>query len=213
MKNSFFNPNKIEISDNLILIPFFPDGKVLKFVEESAVRQRKILSSYLFSYPDYDVLYGFLGYSNLLTIIEFIQNVRKKNVFFLGTAGSLKKTGNYPELLSVSEIYPEGIFKYFTNEESLSLTKIDSAFVKNVTGISIDIIQRENSEWYENVKSHNFGIVEMEIFPLRWYLGVEFTAFVVTSDIVSDSGILYFNRKSVKEKMFQGYKKILEMIK
>jgi len=213
MERSFFNPNKIKTSKNLILIPFLSDKKILKLIEDQAIGKRRILSSVLFSYADYDVLYGFLGYSNLLTVIEFIKNVRDKNIFFLGTAGSLNKAINYPELLNVYETYPGGIFNHFTDKKSLFLKKAGEVSLSDVKGISVDIIQRENLTWYESVKNCNLDVVDMEIFPLRWYFGVEFTAFVVTSDMVSDTGIFTFNREKVKEKMFQGYNEIIGMIK
>lgn len=209
----FFKPKKIETSRNLILLPFFPQQEYLKKIMERSIRKKSILGSVMYSYADYDVLYGFLGYSNLLTILEFVSMIREKNIYFLGTAGSLNPDLNKPEVLNVEKVFPGSIFKYFTDKDFLNLKKSDITGMKNVNGISIDLIQRENHEWFESVRQKKLDIVEMEIFPLCWYLEKEITAHIVVSDIVSEAGIINLNRKQIAEEFVRGFESILESMK
>ncbi|MCK4890480.1 MAG: hypothetical protein KAS97_11165, partial [Candidatus Aminicenantes bacterium] len=137
----------------------------MKKIEAGSIKKKSILSSVMYSYSDYDVLYGFLGYSNLLTLLEFISRIREKNIYFLGTAGSLNPDLNKPEVLNVEKVFPGSIFKYFTDKEFLNLKKSDIPGLGNANGISVDLIQRENPLWYEGVKQMDIDIVEMEIFP------------------------------------------------
>lgn len=212
MNSHFFNPQKTEISQNLLLLPYMPDRKYLKMIEESSKRQKHILGSVLYSYNDYDVLYGFLGYSNLLTLLEFILNIREKNIFFIGTAGSLNPSLDKPEILSVNRIYPGSIFRYFSEDQYLVLKKSGTAGVRTGRGISIDLIQREDLHWYKEMRKRDLDFVEMELYPLRWYLGKKFNAMVILSDQITESGIRIFDRKKIKEKFINGFEMIkLEM--
>ncbi len=213
MNSHFFNPKKIETSGNLILLPFFPQREYLKKIEEGSIRKKRILSSLIYSYSDYDVLYGFLGYPNLLTLLEFISMIREKNIYFLGTAGSLNPDFQKPELLNVEKIFPGSIFKYFSEKQFLNLNRSVISKIKNVNGISVDLIQREDPDWYEDVRQKKMDIVEMEIFPLCWYMKKEITAHVVVSDVVSGSGITSLNRKQIGEEAVSGFEYILESIK
>ena len=213
MNSHFFKPKKIDTSRNLILLPFFPQREYLKKIEAGSIKKKSILSSVMYSYSDYDVLYGFLGYSNLLTLLEFISRIREKNIYFLGTAGSLNPDLNKPEVLNVEKVFPGSIFKYFTDKEFLNLKKSDIPGLGNANGISVDLIQRENPLWYEGVKQMDIDIVEMEIFPLCWYMEKEITAHIVVSDIVSESGIINLNRKQIAEESVRGFEYILESIK
>ncbi|MEN8223287.1 MAG: hypothetical protein ABFR36_08515 [Acidobacteriota bacterium] len=181
-------------------------------IEESSKRQKHILGSVLYSYNDYDVLYGFLGYSNLLTLLEFILNIREKNIFFIGTAGSLNPSLDKPEILSVNRIYPGSIFRYFSEDQYLVLKKSGTAGVRTGRGISIDLIQREDLHWYKEMRKRDLDFVEMELYPLRWYLGKKFNAMVILSDQITESGIRIFDRKKIKEKFINGFEMIkLEM--
>ena len=152
MNSHFFKPKKIDTSSNLILLPFFPHKEYLKKIEEGSVKKKNILGSVMYSYSDYDVLYGFLGYPNLLTLLEFVSMIREKNIYFLGTAGSLNPEMNKPEVLNVEKVFPGSVFKYFTDEEFLNLKKSAVPSLRNVNGISIDLIQREDPDWYEGIK-------------------------------------------------------------
>lgn len=213
MNSHFFKPKKIETAGNLILLPFFPQREYLKKIEEGSIKKRSILGSVMYSYSDYDVLYGFLGYSNLLTLLEFISMIREKNIYFLGTAGSLNPDMNKPEVLNVKKVYPGSIFKYFTDKKFLNLKNSDIPGMRNANGISVDLIQREDPLWYEGVKEMDVDVVEMEIFPLCWYMEKEVTAHIVVSDIVSESGITSLNRKQIAEESVRGFEYILESIK
>ncbi len=212
MDSQFFRPKKINISENLILVPYFPNRECLKTIESGSVKKRSIFRSVLYSYSNYDILYGFLGYSNLLTILEFISDVRNKNIFFLGTAGSLDPGVIEPKILNVTKIYPGSIFRYFSSIEFYNLYRYEGNEVESVVGISEDLIQRENPVWYKNVMKTNVKIVEMELFPLRWYIGKEITALVVVSDQISISGIKNLDRKRIAEESARGFKLIMEKI-
>lgn len=213
MSSHFFNPKKLETSGNLILLPFFPDLKYFNKIEESAVSRKDILSSVLYEFSGYDLLYGFLGYPNLLTVLEFISNIREKNIYFLGTAGSLNPALDEPQVLNVEKIYPDSVFRGFSEDKFLTLNRDNNPGIKNVNGISVDLIQRECPEWYGVVKNMDLDIVEMELFPLRWYLKKSLTALVVLSDIVSETGIRTFNRKRISKESVNGFERILEKIR
>ena len=210
MRTHFFNPKKTEISENLILIPFFPNMKYFNKIKDNAASRKNILSSVLYNFEGYDLLYGFLGYPNLLTILEFISSIRKKNIFFLGTAGSLNPEFDTPEALNVEKIYPDSVFRDFSEKKFLTLNRIDNSDFKNVDGISVDLIQRESPEWYKGVKKKGLDIVEMELFALRWYLKKKITALVILSDLVSESGIKRLNKKKISEESIRGFEYIQE---
>lgn len=212
MNSHFFNPVKTEISQNLLLLPFMPDRKYLKMIEENSISRKHILGSVLYSYKDYDVLYGFLGYSNLLTLLEFISGIREKNIFFIGTAGSLNYLLDKPEILNVERVYPGSIFTYFSDDKYLDLDSSGMSGVKIGSGISIDLIQREDHQWFSEMKKRDLDFVEMELYPLRWYLGKNFHALVVLSDQITESGIRTFNKNKIKEEFIRGFEMIkLEM--
>ncbi len=202
MNSYFFNPQKTEISENLLLIPYMPDKKYLKMIEETSISRKHILGSILYSYKDYDVLYGFLGYSNLLTLLEFFSEVRNKNIFFIGTAGSLNPSHNIPEILNVNKIYPGAIFNYFSKDNYFDMNDLKNDNLKTGCGISIDLIQRENSQWYEEMKKRELDFVEMELFPLRWYIGKKISALVILSDQVTDTGIRTFEQKKDQRRIY-----------
>ncbi|MCK5221767.1 MAG: hypothetical protein KAR14_09310, partial [Candidatus Aminicenantes bacterium] len=138
--------------------------KYFNKIKDNAASRKNILSSVLYNFEGYDLLYGFLGYPNLLTILEFISSIRKKNIFFLGTAGSLNPEFDTPEALNVEKIYPDSVFRDFSEKKFLTLNRIDNSDFKNVDGISVDLIQRESPEWYKGVKKKGLDIVEMELF-------------------------------------------------
>ena len=212
MNSHFFNPEKTEISQNLLLLPFMPDRKYLKMIEENSIRRKHILGSILYSYKDYDVLYGFLGYSNLLTLLEFISGIREKNIFFIGTAGSLNQLLDKPEILNVERVFPGSIFTYFSDDKYLDLDSSGMSGVKKGSGISIDLIQREDPQWFSEMKKRGLDFVEMELYPLRWYLEKNFHALVVLSDQITESGIRTFNKNKIKEEFIRGFEMIkLEM--
>ncbi len=213
MNSHFFKPKKIETADNLILLPFFPQRKYLKKIEEGSIKRRRILGSVLYGYSDYEVLHGFLGYSNLLTLLEFISKIREKNVYFLGTAGSLNPDLHKPEVLNVKKVFPGAVFKHFTDNEFFNLNISEIPGMRNVNGISVDLIQREDPIWYENIKKMDVDVVEMEIFPLCWYMGKSVTAYVVLSDLISRSGISGFKGEKIGEESVIGFEHILESIK
>lgn len=212
MNMSFFNPERIKCAETLILIPYFPEKKYFRKNIESADRKKGILGSSLYHFHGYDILHGFLGYSYLLTLLEFIQDVRQKTVFFLGTAGSINSQIPGPSISVVSEIFPGGIFKHFADEKMFYLNHFEDDAIPSVKGMSVDIIQREDPEWLRETEKRGIRIVEMEIYPLMWYLGKKFNTLVVTSDNVTVNGINSFNRKETGEKFVEAYEMILEKL-
>jgi hypothetical protein len=67
----------------------------------------------------------------------------------------------------------------------------------------VDIIQRENPTWLAAQLSRRTDIVEMELFPLRCFLGRPFHALVVLSDRVRATGIQPFGEKEKFNREFQ----------
>ena len=213
MNSYFFNPQKTEISENLLLLPYMPDQKYLKMIEESSISRKHILGSVLYSYKDYNVLYGFLGYSNLLTLLEFFSDVRNKNIYFIGTAGSLNPSHDIPEILKVKKIYPGEIYSYFSKDKYYDMNEFENTNLKTGSGISIDLIQREDYLWFKEMKKRELDFVEMELFPLRWYIGKNISALVVLSDQITETGIRTFERKKIKEELIKGFEMIKMEIK
>jgi hypothetical protein len=207
-----FNPVKFKTSDNIILIANFPHSAYIKKIEHEADVKRRILGSRLFSFPKFDILYGFIGYPNLLTLIEFISDIKKKNIFFLGTAGCLNIEYERSAILNVKEISAGGIFEYFGKGSTFSMNGLNDRRVPDVKGVSVDLIQREDTEWFSHITKTDVDIVEMEIYPLRWYIGNNFTAVVVTTDMVTKTGVFPFSRKETGENAVRAFEIILEKI-
>lgn len=203
MNQHFFNPEKSIISENIILVPYIPGPGYPELTGERPVRKKRILGSTLFSFGTYDVLTGFIGYSNLLTLLEFIAEVRLKNVYFVGTAGSLNPEFNHPDVIEAGTIYPGSVFTTFFENRCLQLKSSRNKELKRGTGITIDLIQRENPGWFREVTAKEIDFAEMELYPLRWYLGKPFSAYVVLSDQISESGISTFKRTEVVEQLLR----------
>ncbi len=70
-------------------------------------------------------------------------------------------------------------------------------------GVSVDVIQRETPAWLAAQRAQRADIVEMELFPLRWFLGRPFRALVVLSDRVEATGIRPFADKDKFNREFQ----------
>ncbi|MCJ7483646.1 MAG: hypothetical protein MUO31_11855, partial [Thermodesulfovibrionales bacterium] len=65
-----------------------------------------------------------------------------------------------------------------------------------VRGVSVDVLQRETPAWLAEQHALKTDIVEMELFPLRCFLGRPFHALVVLSDRVEEKGISPFREKA-----------------
>jgi hypothetical protein len=81
----------MDIPQNLILIPFFWDTAYYRQLKKKAHGTFDLFGGEIVLFDNYTLLVGFLGYPHLLTHLEFIKDVKEKEVFFLGTAGSMNE--------------------------------------------------------------------------------------------------------------------------
>lgn len=197
-----FKPKKIDLPKNLILIPRFWDRDYFEKLKNDALAAFEIVQNEFLFFDEYTVVEGFLGYPHILTTLEFINRVKEKEIFFLGTAGSMNEDIASPMILEVTRIYPTAIFNDFTDEEFFELKSFTSCDFRKAVGVSVDIIQRETTAWLKEQKSKGIDFVEMELFPLRVYLEKPFHALVVTTDILREEGIDIFPAKTLLQKEF-----------
>jgi hypothetical protein len=213
MDNILFNPQKIDLPKHLVLIPQFWDKHYYEGLKKSALGSFNLLHSDLLLFQDYTVIVGFLGYPHILTLLEFISDVREKEVFFLGTAGSLKESLHSPTPLAVEEIYSTEILDHFSTETCLPLKPLPTGQLRRARGVTVDIIQRETPAWLREQVKRQLDFVEMELFPLRVYLEKPFYAVVVTSDLLKESGIEVFPDKQLLQREFvRSYELIIKAI-
>jgi hypothetical protein len=213
MKQTLFNPERIDLPGHLVLIPQFWDKAYYETLKKNALGCLNLLSSDLLLFEKYTVIVGFLGYPHILTLLEFVKEVREKEVVFLGTAGSLNETINQPIPLQVEEIFSTEILEHFSPEKSLPLKPVSPGNLRKAKGVTVDIIQRETPSWLREQKSRGIDFVEMELFPLRVYLQKPFQAIVVTSDLLKESGIEVFpDKKRLQEEFVQSYELIVKAI-
>jgi hypothetical protein len=107
-----------------------------------------------------------------------------------------------PKALQVSKIYSSSIFKRFSGKSSFPLKFFPEGSFPGVHGVSVDVIQRETPSWLAAQRRKKIDIVEMELFPLRWFLGKPFHALVVLSDRIEPSGICPFADKQKFQQEF-----------
>jgi hypothetical protein len=213
MENILFNPQRIDLPKHLVLIPQFWDKNYYEGLKKSAQGCLNLLHSDWLFFAKYTVIVGFLGYPHILTLLEFIRGVREKEVYFLGTAGSLKETLNSPTPLGVTEIYSTEILDHFSSETCLPLKPLPGEDLRKARGVTVDIIQRETPAWLREQVKRGLDFVEMELFPLRVYLEKPFYAVVVTSDLLKETGIEVFPDKQLLQKEFvRSYELIVKTI-
>jgi len=196
MKPSLFQPRQFTIPPSLVLVPYFSQPTLFTALQKQALRQQNFLHSTLLWFDNYAVISGFIGYPHLLTLLQMIEGLAAKEIYFLGSAGAINLHFKEPAALQVSKIYSSSIFKRFSGKSSFPLKVFPSGSFPSVTGVSVDIIQRENRNWLEEQRLQKIDIVEMELFPLRWFLQKPFHALVVLSDRVEPSGICPFADKN-----------------
>ena len=202
MKKILFHPQKLELPKYLVLIPQFRDNNYYESLKKKAYGCLKLIESDFLFFDNYTLIVGFLGYPHILTLLEFVEDVREKEVFFLGTAGSLNENIDKPTILDVVEIHSTEILDYFSSEHSFQLNSFNRGQFKKARGVTVDIIQRETSSWLKEQVSRGMDFVEMELFPLRVYLEKPFHAIVVTTDLLKETGIEVFPDKKLVEKEF-----------
>ena len=213
MEKSLFHPKKIELPRHIVLIPQFWDKVYYKELKSRALVDFQMVLSDFLIFEDYVLVVGFLGYPHILTILEFIEDIRNKEIYFLGTAGSLNEAFNRPMILDVTEIHSSSILDHFNREKSFSLAGFPGHELTVARGVTVDIIQRETVPWLKEQTAKGIDFVEMELFPLRVYLGKPFRALVVTSDILREGGIHVFPHKALLRKEFvKAYEMIVRYI-
>jgi hypothetical protein len=184
------------------MVPYFWDRNLLDELRHGADKTISLLQSDILVFAHFAVVTGFLGYSHILTILEFVEGIDQKEFFFLGTAGSLQPRFDRPMTVNVVEIHASSIFNRFSRSQSLPLKPFAGKNYPEVRGVSVDLIQRETSQWLQRQLSKGLEIVEMELFPLRVYLKHPFSALVVLSDRVTAKGIEVFSQKDQLKREF-----------
>jgi hypothetical protein len=210
MDKILFTPKQMDIPPNLILIPFFWDTDYYQQLKKKALGTFELFKTEIVFFENYTLLVGFLGYPHLLTNLEFIKDVKEKEVFFLGTAGSMNEEIDKPTPLDVEAIYSTAILDYFCEAKSFPLKTLNCG-LRKAKGVTVDIIQRETSSWLLEQVQRGMEFVEMEIFPLRAYLGKPFHAVVVTTDLLKATGIVVFpDKKRLLEEFTKSYELIIK---
>jgi hypothetical protein len=197
-----FKPKKFDLPDKLILIPRFWDRDYFEKLKKDALASFEIVQNEFLFFDGYTIIEGFLGYPHIYATLEFINHVRDKEIFFLGTAGSMNEKIAHPMPLQVTKIYPTAIFNDFATEKYFELKSFADCDFKKAVGVSVDMIQRETDDWLKEQKSKGIDFVEMEIFPLRVYLQKSFSAIVIASDILREKGIDVFSDKKLLQREF-----------
>jgi len=194
MKPSLFRPRQFATPPSLVLVPYFSEPLLFAGLQQRALRRHSFLHSTLLFFKNHAVISGFLGYPHLFTLLELVAGLEEKEIFFLGSAGALAPRFRRPEAVQVKEVIPSSIFKRFSSSSLALKTLADRSFPV-VRGVSVDVIQRETPAWLAAQRARRAEVVEMELFPLRWFLGRPFHALVVLSDRVEATGIFPFNDK------------------
>ena len=148
------------------------------------------------------VISGFLGYPHLFTLLALVAGLEEKEVYFLGSAGALAPRFREPAALQVTEVIPSAVFTRFSRR-ALALKRFAAPAFPAVRAVSVDVIQRETPAWLAAQRARRAEVVEMELFPLRWFLGRPFRALVVLSDRVEATGIRPFADKDRFNEEFQ----------
>lgn len=191
MKPSLFHPRQFAAPPSLVLVPYFSEPALFAGLQSRALRRHSFLHSTLLQFADHMVISGFLGYPHLFTLLALVAGLQEKEVYFLGSAGALAPRFREPAALQVTEVVPSGVFTRFTRR-ALALKRFAGPAFPAARGVSVDVIQRETPAWLAAQRARRADVVEMELFPLRWFLGRPFHALVVLSDRVEAAGIRPF---------------------
>jgi len=191
-REGLFRPRQFDIPPSLVLVPHFSHGALRAGLEKKALRRQELLHSSWLWFENMALISGFIGYPHLFTLLQRIAGLEEKNVYFLGSAGALGPRFDEPAAVQVVEIRPSSVFKRFSRARALPLKRFAGPAFPAVSGVSVDVVQRETPAWLAGQRSLRTGIVEMELFPLRCFLGRPFHALVVLSDRVLATGIRPF---------------------
>jgi hypothetical protein len=199
MDDTLKNLKKISLPDKIILIPHFVDQDLFTKETRGAVKKINLLGGEIYLFDSYCIITRFIGYPCLLTILGFIHKVREKMIYFIGTGGCLGEGRKDSELLTVKRIYSSSILDHLAEQREYGLIPVKKDGVKMINAVTVDIIQRETGSWMAQQIKKGIYCVEMELFPLRWYLKKKFTALLITTDEVTVNGILpYPERKGIR---------------
>jgi hypothetical protein len=192
MNSSLFQPRQFVTPPSLVLVPYFTQNSLFTTLQKQARRQQDFLHSSLLWFENMAVISGFIGYPHLLTLLQMIAGLADKEIYFLGSAGATDRRFKEPAALQVSKICSSSILKRFSSKSSFPLKTFPDGSFPSVRGVSVDIIQRETPSWLTEQRAGKIAVVEMELFPLRWFLQKPFHALVVLSDRVEPAGIRPF---------------------
>jgi hypothetical protein len=195
MKPSLFQPRQFATPPSLVLVPYFSQGSLFTTLQKQALRRQDFLHSSLLWFENLAVISGFIGYPHLLTLLQMIEGLAAKEIYFLGSAGAINPRWHEPTVLQVHAIRSSSTFNRFSKKNSFPLKGFPGNVFPGATGVSVDIIQRETPSWLAEQRRRKTDFVEMELFPLRWFLQRPFHALVVLSDRVEASGIRPFAAK------------------
>lgn len=213
MDKILFEPHQMQVAKNIVLIPQFWDSAYFDKIKENALATLNLLGSDILLFEQYTLIVGFLGYPHILTLLEFIKDAKEKNIYFLGTAGSMNETINEPIPLNVSTIHSTAILDHFAETRQFPLKTFETGGFRKATGVTVDIIQRETLSWLREQKKREIDFVEMELFPLRAYLQKPFYAIVVTSDILRETGVdVFINKQQLRKEFVKSYEFIIKHI-
>ena len=202
MKPSLFQPRQFVTPPALVLVPFFSQPSLAAALQKQALRRQEFLHSSLLWFERLAIVSGFIGYPHLLTLLQMIDGLAEKEIYFLGSAGVLNPRWHEPTVLQIETIHSSSIFKRFSKTSPLALKVFPGTPFPAATGVSVDIIQRETPAWLAAQRRKKIDIVEMELFPLRWFLQKPFQALVVLSDRVEPSAIRPFADKKKFQREF-----------
>jgi hypothetical protein len=213
MRGHLFHPPTCSLPSRLLLVPFFVDRSSFSSLQKKARRRSKILHADLLEFDDFAVIANFMGYPFLLTMLEHVERIGEKEIFFLGTAGAIGTGMRKPQALHVVSVTGSGSLRRFNRKGKLELKHFPVSPLKSARAVSVDIPQRESRSWVRGEIGNRTAVVEMELFPLRVFLGKPFVALVVTTEIVSVSGIRPFaDREAVRTEFRRALGFVMEWI-
>ncbi len=195
-----------ETKEKLLLIPYFWDQNLLNKIRKESLSVHKVYLSEHIMLNEFSIITGFIGYPQILTLLNSIKNIFEKEIFFLGTAGAIMDSIKVPFSLNITEVYSSSILKHFSKEKMFPLRQIHGNPIRNGKCVSIDIPSRETMIWLKQQKEKKIDAVEMELFPIRVFLQKSFTAVVIITDLVKgDLKIKLMNKKLIKKEFIESF--------
>ncbi|MBN1197019.1 MAG: hypothetical protein JXA62_06405 [Candidatus Aminicenantes bacterium] len=191
-RRSLFPSMPFPLGEHLILVPHFHDQKLLALFRRYAVDRRRRLGGEWLYLESFTLITGFLGYPALFTHLAYITEPLPQRISLLGTAGALTPAFDSTRLVQVNRIMGSGALRGFSRQPLLEMGGPLIKGLQAVTGVSVDLVQRETPAWLRRQRVRGAQIVEMELFPLRARLKRDITALVILTDRVTEAGIQPF---------------------